>query len=167
MNIATLPMDWLTAFMQRFSMSACPGLLPPLWGWKANTRAFNLKLVSAGLWTAKAYWNSQRSHQVFVQIGHLFLQLRGFDVGIRHSHHHHTPAATRARRKAFHVHVTCNYQLSTCWRKKKKTHTPAQVVWEIDALAHLSSDNREQQSSREPSGIHSAPLIEWKEETRT
>lgn len=36
MNIASLPIDWLTAFMQRFSISAWPGLLPPPWGYKGN-----------------------------------------------------------------------------------------------------------------------------------
>jgi len=29
-----LPMDWLTALMQRFSIRAWPGLLPPVWGWE-------------------------------------------------------------------------------------------------------------------------------------
>ena len=29
---------------------------------------------------------------MFVQIRHLLLQLRGLDVGVRHPHHHHTPA---------------------------------------------------------------------------
>lgn len=65
------------------------------------------------------------SHQVFVQIGHLFLQLRGLDVGIRHSHHH---------------------------------YAPAEVVGEIDAFAHLSSDDREQQRSRESAALRSTPL---------
>lgn len=67
----------------------------------------------------------KRSHQVFVQIGHLFLQLWGLDVGIRHPHHH---------------------------------HAPAEVVGEIDAFAHLSSDDREQQRSCESAAVRSTPL---------
>lgn len=67
---------------------------------------------------------------MFVQIGHLFLQLWGFDVGVWHSHHH---------------------------------HTPAQVIREIDALAHLSSDYREQQRSCETAAVHGTPLMKRKE----
>lgn len=63
------------------------------------------------VWTIR-----EESHQVFVQIRHLLLQLRGLDVGVRHPHHH---------------------------------HTPAQVIGEVDALTHFSSDHREQQRSGE------------------
>lgn len=63
---------------------------------------------------------------MFVQVGHLFLQLWGFDVRVWHSHHH---------------------------------HTPAQVIREIDALAHLSSNYREEQCSCDTAAVHSRPLM--------
>lgn len=37
-------------------------------------------------------------------------------------------------------------------------HTPAQVIGEIDALAHLPSDHREQQRSCKPAAVQSTPL---------
>lgn len=73
----------------------------------------------------------KRSHQVCVQIRHLFLQLWGLDVGIWHSHHH---------------------------------DAPAQVVREIDAFAHLPSNYREQQGSRESATVCSTPLMKGDDE---
>lgn len=32
------------------------------------------------------------TYQVFVQVGHLLLQFWGFDVRVRHPHHHDAPA---------------------------------------------------------------------------
>lgn len=67
---------------------------------------------------------------MFVQVGHLFLQLWGFDVGVWHSHHH---------------------------------HTPAQVIGKIDALAHLSSNYREEQCPCDTTAVCSTPLMKGKE----
>lgn len=136
MNVASSPMDWLTAFIQRFSISAWPGLFPPLWGCNKRKKGDEIydKLclsspvtfsIFAGL--INILWRSigQLTHQVFVQVGHLFLQLWRFDVWVRHSHHH---------------------------------NTPAQVIWEVDALAHLSPDDGEQQCPGEAAAIYGTPL---------
>lgn len=66
-------------------------------------------------------------YQVFVQVGHLLLQFGGFDVRVRHPHHH---------------------------------DAPAQLVREVDAFAHLASDDREKQRPRERAAVHSTPLAE-------
>lgn len=57
--------------------------------------------MSAFLWPCARFVNAVRSHQVFVQVGHLFLQLWGFDVGIWHPHHHHTPVIIYTQKTAF------------------------------------------------------------------
>ncbi len=101
---------------------------------------------------------------MFVQIGHLFLQLWGFDVGIWHSHHHHAPVITCAQKKK--TFSIIYFIQDTTAPHAHELHAPAQVIREIYALAHFSSDYREQQRSREPAAVQSTPLTKRKRDMR-
>lgn len=105
------------------------------------------------------------SDQVFVQISHPFLQLWGFDVWIRHPHHHHTPIDKHKmnlitcyrRLSAAAAYLRGFWKVRTCpahqrnWFPRSSSLRPQRTImllWVRRRPAHTSKSERETVSTR-------------------